>query len=82
MFVNMLRGCKEGRPSLFSVVSRGRRRSDIHKLKHRMFPLKIFFFFFTVQVTEHCHKLPREPVESLSLEILKGHLSMFLNNCL
>ena len=30
--------------------------------------------FFTVRVTEHWHKLPREVAESPSLEIFKSHL--------
>ncbi|KAK4816785.1 LOW QUALITY PROTEIN: hypothetical protein QYF61_022897, partial [Mycteria americana] len=36
--------------------------------------------FFTVRVTEHWDRLPREAVESLSSEILKSCLAMLLGN--
>lgn len=34
--------------------------------------------FCTVRVTDHCDKLPREVLESLSLEIFKSHVVMVL----
>ena len=36
--------------------------------------------FFTVRVREHWHRMPREVVESPSLEVLKIHLDMVLCN--
>ncbi|KFP51476.1 hypothetical protein N323_01684, partial [Cathartes aura] len=51
-----------------------------HTLKHRRFPLNIRKHFFTVKVTEHWHRLPREVVESPSLEILKSRLDTVLGN--
>ncbi|KFW95368.1 hypothetical protein N336_04559, partial [Phalacrocorax carbo] len=48
------------------------------QLKHRRFSLNIRKHFFTVRVTEHCHRLPREVVESPSLEIFKRNLDMVL----
>ncbi|KFQ06178.1 hypothetical protein N329_09713, partial [Haliaeetus albicilla] len=44
------------------------------KLKHMRFPLNIRKHFFTVRMTEPWHRLPREVVESPSLEIFKSHL--------
>ncbi|KAK4830735.1 hypothetical protein QYF61_013185 [Mycteria americana] len=53
-----------------------------HKLKHRRFPLNIRKHFLTVRVTEHWHRLPREVLESPSLEISKNRLDAVLGNLL
>lgn len=54
---------------LFPVVQ-DRTRDKEHKLVHRRFPLNIRKHFFTVQVMEHWHVLPRKAMESPS-EIVK-----------
>jgi len=53
------------------VVPSDRTRSNGHKLNHRKFQLNMRKNFFTLMVTEHCNRLPRGVVESLSLEIFK-----------
>ena len=71
-------GCEEDRARLFPVVPGARTRGHGHRQKHRRFPLNIRKQFFTVRVTEHWHRLPREVVESPSLEIFKSHLGTVL----
>jgi len=71
-------GGQEDGAKFFSVVPSDRTRGKGHKLKQRKFQLNTRKNFFPLRVTEPWPRLPREFVESPSLEMFRPCLDKFL----
>ena len=71
-------GCQEDGARLFPVEPSDRTRGKGHKLKQRKLQLKMRKNFFPLRVTEPWPRLPREAVESPSLEIFQPRLDEVL----
>jgi len=65
-----------------SYLFHNRTRGNGHKPKHRKFRLNTRKKFFPLRVTESWNRLPREVVESPSLEIFKTRLDKVLGSLL
>jgi len=64
------------------VVPSDTTRGNGHKMKRKKLHLNMRKNFFTLRVTEYLHRLPRDLMESPSLEIFKTCLKAVLCNLL